>query len=73
MGVTGLVSNSILLGQRFCEGSDVSNERTRRIGVVSLVQLQPNGLIVDLPGPVPTKSFYDAGRRVEVNSIGLVE
>jgi hypothetical protein len=47
----------------------MSNQRS--LGTVSLVQLQPNGLIVDTPGPGPTKSFYDASRRVEVDQLQI--
>jgi len=49
----------------------VSNDKTRQLGEVSLVQLQPTGLIVDAPGPEPVGSFYDAGRRVEVDHLEI--
>lgn len=47
------------------------NEGLRPLGVVSLVQLQPSGLIVDAPGPAPTRSIYDASRRVEVDRLEI--
>jgi len=47
----------------------VSEQKATRSGVVSLVQLQPNGLIVDLPEPSAVRSFYDASRRVEVDRL----
>ncbi len=43
----------------------------RPFGVVSLVQVQPDGLIIDNPGPGPAKHFYDADRRVEVDSLQI--
>jgi hypothetical protein len=49
----------------------VSDDRSGRVGVVSLVQVQPDGLIVDDPGPGPTGSFYDASRRVEVDRLQI--
>lgn len=47
----------------------MSYEVVRRLGTVSLVQLQPRGLIIDVPGPSPIRSFYDASRRVEVDRL----
>ncbi|MGI9644313.1 MAG: MOSC domain-containing protein [Ilumatobacteraceae bacterium] len=38
---------------------------------MSLVQVQPDGLIVDAPGPGPERSFYDASRRVEVDRLHI--
>ena len=49
----------------------MSTQATRSIGQVRLVQLQPNGLIIDAPEPGPVRSFYDAGRRVEVSSLQI--
>jgi hypothetical protein len=49
----------------------VSSEGTRRLGIVSLVQLQPSGLIIDVPKPSRIRSFYDAGRRVEVDRLEI--
>lgn len=49
----------------------MSNQRSRRVGVVSLVQLQPDGLIVNTPGPAPTRSFYDSSRLVEVDRLEI--
>lgn len=43
----------------------------RPFGVVSLVQVQPNGLIIDNPGPGPAKHFCDASRRVEVDRLQI--
>lgn len=36
-----------------------------------MVQLQPNGLIIETPGKTPTGSFYDANRRVEVDRLEI--
>ena len=49
----------------------VSSADTRRLGTVSLVQLQPNGLIIDAPEASPVSSYYDAGRRVEVDRLEI--
>ncbi len=49
----------------------MSHEEIRRLGVVSLVQLQPSGLIIEVPGPSPVRSFYDASRRVEVDRLEI--
>ncbi len=43
----------------------------RLLGVVSLVQLQPDGLIVDTKELGTIRSVYDAGRRVEVDRIEI--
>ena len=51
--------------------SGMNNEQWKRLGVVSLVQLQPSGLIVDMPGPQGIRSVYDASRRVEVDRIQI--
>ncbi len=51
------------------EGSLVSEELMQDVGVVSLVQLQPEGLIIDGPGSSP--SFYDASRRVVVDRLEI--
>lgn len=53
------------------EGSDVTSGNPRQLGVVTLVQLQPDGLIIETPGETPTGSFYDAGRRVEVDCLRI--
>ncbi len=47
------------------------NEETGPLGIVSLVQLQPSGLIIDVPKPSPIRSFYDASRRVEVDRLEI--
>jgi hypothetical protein len=49
----------------------MSSRRTRELGVVNLVQLQPSGLIVDAPESSPVGSFYDASRRVEVDRLEI--
>lgn len=49
----------------------MTDEHGRPFGEVSLVQLQPNGLIIDAPEPSPIRSFYDAGRRVVVNRLEI--
>jgi hypothetical protein len=41
------------------------------LGTVSLVQLQPNGLIIDLPEQSSIRSFYDATRRIEVDRLEI--
>ena len=43
----------------------------RQLGEVSLVQLQPQGLIIETPGETPTGSFYDASRRVAVDRLRI--
>jgi len=53
------------------EGADVIDQTTRKLGEVILVQLQPRGLIIEAPGETPTGSFYDAGRRVEVDRLQI--
>jgi hypothetical protein len=40
-------------------------ENIRELGIVKLVQVQPSGLIIE----TPSGSFYDASRRVEVESL----
>ncbi len=52
-------------------GSAASDEESHQLGVVSLVQLQPSGLIIDVPGPSPIRSLYDASRRVEVDRLEI--
>ncbi|MGB6422687.1 MAG: hypothetical protein WBF05_12685 [Anaerolineales bacterium] len=42
-------------------------ENFRELGIVKLVQVQPSGLIIE----TPSGSFYDASRRVEVESLGI--
>lgn len=42
-----------------------------QLGVVSLVQLQPSGLIIDAPEPASVRSIYDASRRVEVDRLEI--
>lgn len=42
-----------------------------RLGEVTLVQLQPQGLIIDAVGETPSGSLYDAGRRVEVDRLEI--
>jgi hypothetical protein len=49
----------------------MGTEPTRRLGVVSLVQLQPEGLLIETPGKTPSGYFYDAGRRVEVDRLQI--
>jgi len=41
------------------------NKIIRELGQVKLVQLQPNGIIIE----TPSGYFYDASRRVEVESL----
>jgi len=41
------------------------------LGTVRLVQLQPSGLIIDAPDSSPVRSFYDASRRVGVDSLEI--
>lgn len=43
----------------------------RALGEVTLVQLQPQGLVIETPGETPTGSFYDASRRVEVDRLRI--
>ena len=49
----------------------MSGRETRQMGVVSLVQLQPSGLIIDAPEAAPVRSFYDPGRRVEMDRLEI--
>ncbi len=49
----------------------VSIQIGRQLGEVTLVQIQPRGLIIDTPGETPTGSFYDARRRVEVDRLEI--
>ncbi len=42
-----------------------------QLGEVTLVQLQPQGLIIDAVGETPTGLFYDASRRVEVDRLEI--
>jgi len=49
----------------------MSSRRTRELGVVDLVQLQPRGLIIDAQESSPVGSFYDASRRVEVDRLEI--
>jgi hypothetical protein len=42
-----------------------TDEKLRDLGVIKLVQLQPSGLIIE----TPSGYFYDASRRVEVDSL----
>ena len=49
----------------------MNSKEIRRLGTVSLVQLQPNGLIIDAPESSPVRSFYDADRRVEVDRLEI--
>jgi len=49
----------------------VTDAGIRRLGVVSLVQLQPEGLIIETPGETPSGSLYDASRRVEVDRLQI--
>ncbi len=49
----------------------MTSRRERPLGEVALVQLQPHGLIIETPGTTPTGSFYDAGRRVEVDRLRI--
>lgn len=48
----------------------MSNKEPRPLGMVSLVQLQPSGLIIEAPQP-PPRYFYDASRRVEVDRLEI--
>ncbi|MCP3977491.1 MAG: hypothetical protein GY720_23645 [bacterium] len=44
------------------------NRRANQLGEVAVVQVQPEGLIIDRPD-TPTGSFYDSSRRVEVDRL----
>ena len=45
------------------------DRKVRQLGEVKLVQLQPNGLIIDMPGQTPTGQFYDPSRLVQVDHL----
>jgi hypothetical protein len=49
----------------FSTGGSKMIEKTRELGKVKLVQLQPSGLIIE----TPTGYFYNASRRVEVDRL----
>ncbi len=49
----------------------MTSANPRQLGEVTLVQLQPQGLIIETPGETPTGSFYDATRRVEVDRLKI--
>lgn len=49
----------------------MTNRKSRLLGEVTLVQLQPQGLIIETPGETPTGSFYEASRRVEVDRLEI--
>lgn len=49
----------------------MGEQEQRQLGEVTLVQIQPQGLIFDAPGETPTGTFYDAARRVEVDSLEI--
>ncbi len=49
----------------------MGQQKVRPIGEVSLVQLQPIGLIIDVPEPALVRSVYDASRRVEVDRLEI--
>ena len=49
----------------------MSGGAARPSGVVTLVQVQPNGLIIDNPGEGPAKHLYDASRRVEFDRLQI--
>lgn len=44
-------------------------KKVRQLGQVSLVQLQPTGLIIETPEKTPTGFFYDATRLVQVDRL----
>lgn len=44
-------------------------KKVKQLGHVNLVQLQPNGLVVDTPGKTPTGHFYDATRLIQVDRL----
>lgn len=46
-------------------------KKVRQLGHVRLVQLQPNGLIIDTPDKTPTGYFYDATRLVQVDQLEI--
>jgi len=48
-----------------------ASDQLRSLGRVSLVQLQPDGLIVAAPESSVIRSIYDAGRRVEVDRLEI--
>jgi hypothetical protein len=43
--------------------------KVRQLGQVNLVQLQPNGLIIETPDKTPTGYFYDTSRLVQVDRL----
>lgn len=47
------------------------NNKVRQLGHVNLVQLQPNGLIIDTPGKTASGHFYDATRLVQVDQLEI--
>jgi len=49
----------------------MSDDQTDRLGVVSLVQIQPSGLIIETPGKTSNGYFYDPSRRVEVETLEI--
>jgi hypothetical protein len=49
----------------------LTSANPRQLGEVTLVQVQPQGLIIETPGATPTGSFYDASRRVEVDRLRI--
>jgi len=53
--------------------AEVSSQDVLELGTVSLVQLQPSGLIVDLPESAPVRSIYDETRRVEVDRLEITQ
>ncbi len=46
-------------------------KKVRQLGHVRLVQLQPNGLIIDTPDKTPTGYFYDGTRLVQVDQLEI--
>lgn len=49
----------------------MSDDPNRQLGVVSLVQLQPHGLILETPDETPNGYFYDPSRRVQVDLLTI--
>ena len=47
------------------------NEKARQLGHVSLVQVQPNGLIIDTPDKTPSGHFYDPTRLAQVEQLSI--
>jgi len=67
--IVGILSDS--RDPNHVEGTIVSDPQTRQLGMVSLVQLQPQGLIIETPGKTTNGYFYDPSRRVQVDQLEI--